>query len=255
MIRRSKKLLSLVIVLLMTMSSLIVFPMGETSAATPVPTWQVGDSWAMSGNRNITNLYDQFGDEAVWFYSILGTPSSNGLLRDPESYSNNRTVNYAAMWGNSNSYSLSEVKGETSTSYELKVTTAVNFTVGGTLDYNAEMLAPGSYRSYRSNLPWGSFPSDANASVHNVTLNDVVVNNVVGNGQMRGAMSIVADMTVSKADLSISSMATSTQGYVKGELELKNYPGSKLSNEMNLGGYGASVSSTVPSIITTSASR
>jgi hypothetical protein len=239
MVRKSAKILSLAIVTIMTMSSLIVFPLGETSATATVPTWQVGDSWAMSGNRNMTDLYDQFGDEAVWFYSGMGMMSSSSSLSDqPDTYSHNKTINYANVWGQSNAYSLSEVKGETSSTYDLKVTMAVNFSVGATFDYNSEMLAPGSYRSHRSNQPWGSFLSDSNGSIQNVTLNNVVVNNVIYNGQVRGAMLLVADMNVSKTDLSISSMSTSVQGYVNGEFELKNYPRSQWSYENNNIDYG-----------------
>lgn len=193
----------------------------------------------MSGNRNMTDLYDQFGDEAVWFYSGMGLmSSSSSLSNQPDTYYHNKTVNYANLWGQSNAYSLSEVKGETSSTYDLKVTMAVNFTVGATFDYNSEMLAPGSYRSYRSNQPWGSFLSDSNGSIRNATLNDVVVNNVIYNGQMRGAMLLVAEMNVSKTDLSISSMSTSVQGYTNGEFELRNYPRSQWSYENNNVGYG-----------------
>ena len=126
-----------------------------------------------------------------------------------QTYANNKTMNYADVWGSSNSYSLSEVKSDTSTSYELQVTTAANFTIGATFDYNAEMLAPGSYRIQRNNQPWGTFPSDGNLTLKNATLDNVVVNNVIINGQMRGALVVVADLTVSKTDLSISSMTTS----------------------------------------------
>ena len=187
----------------------------------------------MSGNRNITNLYDQFGDEAVWFYSIMGVAmtSSTNLVNQPQSYANNKTMNYADVWGSSNSYSLSEVKSDTSTSYELQVTTAANFTIGATFDYNAEMLAPGSYRIQRNNQPWGTFPSDGNLTLKNATLDNVVVNNVIINGQMRGALVVVADLTVSKTDLSISSMTTSVQGYLSGDFELKNYPRSQVTYE------------------------
>ena len=87
-----------------------------TGVTATVPTWNVGDKWALTGSKDLAAMFDALGEDKATLVSALTSSiySSADVTR-------NRTAGSADMWGKISSSAVFEVVGQTATDYQLRV--------------------------------------------------------------------------------------------------------------------------------------
>jgi hypothetical protein len=191
--KRGRRGIKTLIVGLLTFSliatMLIATLPGSVSAS---PTWQVGDKWALAGEKDIGQIWDALG-----------------LLNESHLYSGppgNATVTSQTFHGKITLYALFEVTAVNTTDVTIQIKIAANLTIAAKAVINGNVPVPGTYNY-----------SDMTPTVYENRDVSVI-------GQLVAGSSGTITVVMAADNMAIKSYQASVNNYLKGFLAVNNYP-------------------------------
>jgi hypothetical protein len=175
---------------------LAAFPIFCTGQGEAASDWEVGDSWALSGEKNIGLIYESL-DQPISEQIIS---SEGGAYMDPTLISD--TAN-----GSMSLFVLFEVVSSNSTTFTLDVTYAGNFWMSIEEEMSADVPAAGTYDTE-------SAPESTYFEQKTFDLSARLV------GGVSGSMTLV----LLKSDMSITSVTADGDAYLNGDVDFKSMP-------------------------------
>lgn len=171
-----------------------------------VPEWEVGQKWALAGEKDLGAVYDSM--EELFMDQFLDGNAE--YFWDAELISSD-------FKGNIFLNMLFEVVEVTDTTYVVEVKYAGAMNLEGEFSFSAKFVEPGTYITYYS--PFGDIHEDVpliEDAANSTRTMSVEVNVIAG---AYGA----ATFTVDKTELGILKVEAQAQSYVKGDLSTDDY--------------------------------
>lgn len=162
---------------------------GSVSAS---PTWQVGDKWALAGEKDIGQIWD-----------TLAPLITSGYNAAPPT---NLTLSSASFHGKLTMDALFEVTAITASEITIQIKIAANVTISAHAVMNGNFYAPGAYN-------WSTSPSPTYLN-KDITFSSQLV---------AGSSGTLTVVTTSDT-MSIKSFDATVSAYAKGFFSVSNYP-------------------------------
>ena len=164
---------------------------GSVSAS---PTWQVGDKWALAGEKDIGQIWDgTFGPLINSSFSNSGPPT-------------NMTLTSTSFHGKMMMYALFEVTAVTASNVTIQIKIVANLTISANMAVNGNFPAPGFYNFSSSNTP------------------TYVNKDITVSSQMAAGSSGTITVVMASDTMAIKSFDATVSSYMKGYIAATNSP-------------------------------
>ncbi|OPY32600.1 MAG: hypothetical protein A4E32_01182 [Methanomassiliicoccales archaeon PtaU1.Bin124] len=175
---------------------------GQASAATSVPTWSVGDSWALAGSKDVGVMYSSIDEN--WL--------KNSIY---DSYADNATILSHSANGSMDMSVVFEVTAVSATTYTVTVTFGASLYLSFSQSVSGDMPVAGHYYT------WTMSPSAEKVDIQNAP---EAKKTITGSAKFAAATNGTIVLTVQKADMAIVSAKIGASSYAKGSITLTNFP-------------------------------
>ncbi len=236
MAQKSAKVALGAIIIVVTML-VAAFPLCSENAQAAIPVWEEGDKWALSGEKDIGELYDSMES-----YLLDSIGQDLGV-----SYVTSLDLKHSDFVGNASINMIFEVIEVTNTEYHVEVSYSGIMDLSGAYSASGKFVAPGSYITYYYNGYYGGY-YDSNGQYRPVPQGnyyDYELEALVAiphenypriEDSYRSTREVTMDMTaiagaygtativIDRGEMGIKKVETSATSYTKGSIKMTNYP-------------------------------